>query len=265
MLEDGDRKTLFSVGGFISLAFFMFATRSTKTIAFLVFPMLAMCFVADLRLAVIFCILTATMFGNLALHDPALEPLAAGWIAEKLPEWLPYTVRALITPPNLQALSVVLNFYALALWLATFIWGGIGTVTAKERQRRAAWAAFVGGGATLVLAVFAVMTILKPACPAGSTDPGVRGNRSPRWQNLDQTCRRGPRADRHFGRRHGRPGGATEPDDFRRARRGVRHRPRHAGLRRVSRAGPQALEGLTVTADSSRRPINRETSVNMPV
>jgi hypothetical protein len=119
----------------------------------------------------VFGILTATMFGNLALHDPALEPLAAGWIAERLPEWLPYTVRALITPPNLQTLSVVLNFYALALWLATFIWGGVGTVTAKERQRRAAWAALVGGGATLVLAPFAVMTILKPACPVGSSDP----------------------------------------------------------------------------------------------
>lgn len=171
VLGDGDRKTLFSVGGFVSLAFFMFATEIHENHAFLVFPMLAMCWVADLSLAAIYVLLTATMFGNLSLHDPVLEPLAAGWIAERLPEWLPYTVRALITPPNLQALSVVLNFYALALWLATFIWGGAGMVTAKERQRRAAWAAAVGGGATLALALFAVMTILKPACPAGSTDP----------------------------------------------------------------------------------------------
>ncbi|MFN8534441.1 MAG: hypothetical protein U0556_12950 [Dehalococcoidia bacterium] len=171
-LGDGDRETLFSAAGFMSLVFFLFATQIHENHAFLVFPMLAMCWPASARLFVVYLILTVTMFGNLALHDPILEPLLPQLIEQYRPVWLPASLAEWTTPEKLALLGSFLNFLALGIWFSTFVWRWRSRpVPARERQRRAGWGAFVGGSAAVVAAALALYLILVPPAPIDPAAP----------------------------------------------------------------------------------------------
>lgn len=166
-LGDGDRETLFSAAGFMSLWFFLFSTQIHENHAFLVFPMLAMCWPASARLFAVLLILTLTMFGNLAMHDPILEPQMPSLIAQYTPEWLPRPLAEWATMERLMLLGTWLNFLALAIWFSTFIWRWRSRpVPAWERQRRAGWGAAVGGTAALAAAALALVLVLSPPSPA---------------------------------------------------------------------------------------------------
>lgn len=171
-LGDGDRETLFSAAGFMSLSFFLFATQIHENHAFLVFPMLAMCWPASARLFAVFLILTVTMFGNLAMHDPILEPQMPELLAQYRPDWLPASLAEWTTPERLMVLGTLLNFLALAIWFSTFVWRRPNRpVPASERQRRAGWGAFVGGSAALVAAALALYLVLVPPAPSSASPP----------------------------------------------------------------------------------------------
>jgi hypothetical protein len=162
-LGDGDRATLFSAAGFMSLSFFLFSTQVHENHAFLVFPMLAMCWPASARLLLVLLILTVTMFANLAMHDPILEPQMPTLIAQYTADWLPPPLADWVTTERLMLLGTWLNFVALAIWFSTFVWQRRRRpVPAWERQRRAGWGAFVGGTAVLAATALALALVLTP-------------------------------------------------------------------------------------------------------
>jgi hypothetical protein len=172
MLGDPSRETLFGTAGFLSLAFFLFSTQVHENHAFLVFPLLALCWPASVRLLVVYLLLSLSMLANLALHDPLLEPQLPTLLASWTAGWLPDPLAAWVDPERLSLLGTVLNGVAFALWLSWLFWRpGHAAVPPQERQRRAGWGALVGGAATLAGGALAALLILTPAPPPGTPPP----------------------------------------------------------------------------------------------